>query len=46
MMLATVLSGKAVISQGAAPRFDVEEKTIAQIQQAIRQQASHDTGRR
>jgi len=36
MALSTVLSGKAVISQGAAaPQFDVEERTIAQIQQAI-----------
>jgi Asp-tRNA(Asn)/Glu-tRNA(Gln) amidotransferase A subunit family amidase len=34
-MLATVLSGKAMISQADAPKFDVEEKTIAQIQQAI-----------
>ena len=33
--LTSVLSGKAVISQGAAPGFDVQEKTIAQIQQAI-----------
>jgi len=35
VMLATVLSGKAAISQGAAPTFDIQEKTIAQIQQAI-----------
>jgi hypothetical protein len=35
VMLTTLLSGKAAISQGAAPKFDVQEKTIAQIQQAI-----------
>ncbi len=34
-MLVTLLSGKAVISHAAAPKFDVQEKTIAQIQQAI-----------
>ncbi|HEY4213668.1 MAG TPA: amidase family protein [Steroidobacteraceae bacterium] len=33
--LTTVLSGKVAISRAAAPGFDVQEKTIAQIQQAI-----------
>src|SRR5690242_3930367 len=33
--LATVLGAKAPVSQGAAPPFDIQEKTIAQIQQAI-----------
>ena len=34
-LLVTVLSAKPAISQPAATRFDIEEKTIAQIQQAI-----------
>ncbi len=33
--LATLLSAKTVISHGAEPKFDIQEKTIAQIQQAI-----------
>jgi Asp-tRNA(Asn)/Glu-tRNA(Gln) amidotransferase A subunit family amidase len=35
VMFATFLSGKAAMSQGAAPKFDIQEKTIAQIQHAI-----------
>src|SRR5262245_22134642 len=35
VMLAAILSEKAVIAQEAASPFDVQEKTIAQIQQAI-----------
>jgi amidase len=35
VMLATVLSGKTAVLHAAAPGFEVEEKTIAQIQQAI-----------
>ena len=35
LMLAAILSEEGVIPQEAAPPFDVQEKTIAQIQQAI-----------
>jgi Asp-tRNA(Asn)/Glu-tRNA(Gln) amidotransferase A subunit family amidase len=35
LMLAAILSEETVIPQEAAPPFDVQEKTIAQIQQAI-----------
>jgi amidase len=35
VMLAAILSEGAVIPQESAPPFDVQEKTIAQIQQAI-----------
>src|SRR5262245_48921447 len=35
VMLAAILSEKAVIAQEATSPFDVQEKTIAQIQQAI-----------
>ena len=35
LMLAAILSEESVIPQEAAPPFDVQEKTIAQIQQAI-----------
>ncbi len=34
-MLTAIVSGEPVIAQEAAPPFDVQEKTIAQIQQAI-----------
>jgi hypothetical protein len=34
LMLAAILSEESVIPQEAAPAFDVQEKTIAQIQQA------------
>ena len=46
VMLAAILSEDAVIPQEAAPPFDVQEKTIAQIQQAILNEADHDAGRR